>query len=89
MSRIRFNVQITIQKEYELDLADSEKVISRAEEIKAEDLKENSSHWGYPINFYYECAIQELMDKNEICATLVDEDGEEDITSAWIHNEED
>ena len=89
MSRIRFNVQITIQKEYELDLADSEKVIRRAEEIKAEDLKESPSRWGYPINFYYECAIQELMDKDEICATLVDADGEEDITSAWTHNKED
>lgn len=89
MPKIRFNIQETIQREYELDLADSEKVIRRAEEIKAEDLKENSSRWGYPINFYYECAVQELLDKDEICATLVDEDGEEDITSAWIYNEED
>ena len=87
--KIRFNVQETIQKEYELDLADSEKVIRRAEEIKAEDLKGSSSYWGYPINFYYECAIRELLDKDEICATLVDdEDFESEITSAWEQEEE-
>ena len=85
MERIRFNIQETIQREYELDLVDSEKVIRRAEEIKAEDIY---STLKLPINYYYECAVQELLDKSEICATLVDSDYEEDITSAWIHHEE-
>ena len=86
MGRIRFNVQETIQKEYELDLADSEKVIRRAEEIKAKDIYSTLKP---PINYYYECAIQELLEKDEICATLVNSDYEEDITSAWVHHEED
>ena len=86
MGRIRFNIQETIQKEYDLDLADSEKVIRRAEEIKAEDIY---STLKLPINYYYECAVQELLDKGEICATLVDSDYEEDITSAWVRHEED
>ena len=68
MGKIRFNIQETIQREYELDLADSEKVIRRAEEIKAEDIHSTLKP---PINYYYECAIQELLDKGEICATLV------------------
>lgn len=85
MAKIRFNVEETIQKEYELDLADSEKVIRRAEEIKAERTYINIH---LPINFYYECAIQELLEKDEICATLVNEDSEDDITSAWVHNED-
>ena len=84
--RIRFNVEEVIQKEYELDLADSEKVIRRAEEIKAED---TYSALKFPINYYYECAVQGLLDEDEICATLVDSDYEEDITSAWVHHEED
>lgn len=85
--KIRFNVQETIQKEYELDLVDSEKVIRRAEELKA---KSSYTNTYLPINFYYACAIQELLRKDEICATLVDdEDREEEITSAWEHNEED
>ena len=53
MGKIRFNIQTTIQKECELDLADSEKVIRRAEEIKIRCRVEKN-----PINFYYECAIQ-------------------------------
>lgn len=84
--RIRFNVEETIQREYELDLADSEKVIRRAKELKEKD---TDSAWKYPINFYYECAIQELFDEEEIYAVLVDEDHEDNITSAWEHNEED
>lgn len=85
MGKIRFNVEETMQKEYELDLADSEKVIRRAEEIKAKDIYSNLKP---PINFFYECAIQELLEKGEICATLVNEDYEDNITSAWVHNED-
>ena len=83
--KIRFNIEETIQKEYEFDLADSEKVIRRAEELKKED---TYADWNYPINFYYECAIQQLFDEDEICATLISKESEENITSAWIHNEE-
>lgn len=83
--KIRFNVQETIQREYELDLADSEKVICRAEELKEED---TNPSWHYPINFFYERAIQELLEKGEIYGVLVDSDYEEDITSAWTHREE-
>ena len=84
--KIRFNVQETVQKEYELDLADSEKVVRRAKELKAKSPYTNTY---LPINFYYECAIQEFLRKDEICATLISEDSEDDITSAWVHNEED
>ena len=78
--KIRFNVEETIQKVYELDSADSERVIRRAQEIKAED---NDSAWNYPINYYYECAIQEFLYEGEICATPISEDSEDMITSAW------
>ena len=80
--KIRFNVEETIQKEYELDWVDSERVVQRAKELKEQD---TYSDWNYPINFYYECAIQELLDEGEICGTLVDEDHEDSITSAWQH----
>ena len=82
--KIRFNVQETIQKEYELDLADSEKVFRRAEEIKNECAEECDI-----ASFYYLCAIQELLDENEINAILVDEETDTDFISAWEHNEED
>ena len=84
MGKIKFNIQETIQKEYELDLADSEKVIRRAEEIKAECYDEKN-----PMSFYYECAVQELLDENEIVGQLVEEDYDSDITSAWVKCEED
>ena len=84
--KIRFNIQETIQKEYELDLVDSEKVIRRAEEMKAKSIY---STLKMPMNYYYECAIQELLAKDEICATLVDEDFESEITSAWVRHEVD
>jgi hypothetical protein len=83
MGIIKFNVQETIQKEYELDLADSEKVIRRAKEMY--DLEEHP----YPLGFYQCCAIQELLDKDEICATLIDEDCDSDLTSSWEVEEED
>ena len=83
--KIRFNVEETIQREYELDLADSEKVIRRAEELKEKD---TNPSWHYPINFYYECAIQELLREDEICATLISDDSEDNITSAWVHEED-
>lgn len=83
MGKIRFNIQTTIQKECELDLADSEKVIRRAEEIKIRCRVEKN-----PINFYYECAIQELLDENEIVGQLVEENYDSDITSAWVKYEE-
>ena len=84
--KIRFNVQETIQRDYELDLVDSEKVIRRAEQIKAECDEENK----YLKSFYYMCAIQELIDEGEIYPILVSEESEEDITSAWkSSNEED
>ena len=77
---IKFNIEETIQKEYELDLVDSEIVIRRAEELKKED---TYSAWNYPMNFYYECAIQQLLSEGAIYATLVSEESEENITSAW------
>ena len=79
--KIKFNMQETIQREYELDELDSEKVRRRAKEIK-------DRSFGYPVSFYLETAIQELLRKDEICATLVDdEDNEEEITSAWIEED--
>ena len=81
--KIRFNIEETIQKEYELDLADSEKVFSRAEEIKNECAEECDI-----ASFYYLCAIQELLDEDEINAMLVHEETDTDFTSAWEHEEE-
>lgn len=84
--KIKFNIEEAIQKEYILDLVDTEIVIRRAEEIKARD-----TYTGVhlPINFYYECAIQQLLSEDTIYATLISEESEDNITSVWIHNEED
>ena len=78
--KIKFNIEETTQKEYELDLVDSEIVIRRAKELEKED---SDGAWKYPINYYYECAIQQLLSEGAIYATLVSEESEENITSAW------
>ena len=81
--KIHFNIEETIQKEYVLDLADSEKVNRRAKEMY--EPEENP----YPFGFYRCCAIQELLDKDEICAEQIDEDFDNDMTSAWEVESED
>lgn len=82
--KIRFNIEETIDKVYELDLVDSEKVIRRAEEMEQEC---NRSY--YTKAFWLTCAVQELLRKDEICATLIDEESEDDITSTWTVDNED
>lgn len=83
--KIKFNIEEVIQKEYILDLVDSEIVIRRAEELKKED---DYSAWNYPMNFYYERAIQQLLSEGAIYATLISEESEENITSAWGEEED-
>jgi hypothetical protein len=84
--KIRFNMQETIQREYELDELDSEKVHRRAKEIK--DASRVNYGMNRSVHFYYMCAIQELLREDRIVADLVSRDSETDITSAWIEEEE-
>lgn len=81
--RIKFNIEETIQSECELDLADSERVIRRAEEMK-----QGFNRPYYPDEFWITAAVQELLDKGEIYAKLIDKEHEENVTSAWKHEED-
>lgn len=78
--KIKFNMQEIIQREYELDDLDSEKVRRRAKELK-------DKNFGYPVSFYLEWAVQQLLSENEIVADLVHRDSDTDITSAWIEED--
>ena len=75
MEKIVYSIRKVIYKDYELSESDTQKVLERAKEV------EKTLIGNYPKSTYVIIALDELLDKREICGnvTYIDEIGEEKI----------